>query len=48
MGSHLLGSSPHLSPLTLETSNALLPPLGSHLELWVRNEKMFEIGRAHV
>jgi len=25
-------SGPHLSPLTLETSNSLLPPLGSHLE----------------
>lgn len=26
-----LRSGPSLSPLTLETSNALLPPFGSHL-----------------
>lgn len=25
---------PHLTPLTLETANALLPPLGSHLRRW--------------
>jgi hypothetical protein len=27
----LLGSSSHLTPLTLETANALLSPFGSHL-----------------
>ncbi|PLB33846.1 uncharacterized protein BDW47DRAFT_113327 [Aspergillus candidus] len=29
--SHLLASGPHLSSLTLEATNALLSPLGSHL-----------------
>jgi hypothetical protein len=29
---HHIRSGPHLSPLTLEASNSLLPPLGSHLE----------------
>ena len=30
----LFGPGPDLSPLTLETSNALLPPFGSHLVGW--------------
>jgi hypothetical protein len=35
-----LPASPHLSSLTLETSNALLSPLGSHLEPLTAEEDM--------
>jgi len=33
----LLGSGTSLPPLTLETSNALLSPFGSHLRRWFEN-----------
>lgn len=40
----LLGSSSHLSPLALEASNTLLPPLGSHRERFGRSCRYMKVG----
>lgn len=37
--SRLLGSSPHLPPLSTQSAHSLLSPLCSHLWVWVRDEE---------